>query len=62
MEIGTEDAARAVGAALGKNAIPLIVPCHRVINAVGGAGGFSAAGGVELKRRMLEMENKAGGK
>jgi methylated-DNA-[protein]-cysteine S-methyltransferase len=62
MEIGTEEAARAVGVALGKNAIPLIVPCHRVINATGQLGGFSAGGGVELKRRMLEMEKKACGK
>lgn len=60
-EIGSPDAARAVGAALGKNPLPLVVPCHRVINAGGGMSGFSAPGGVDLKRRMLEMEKKAVG-
>ncbi len=57
-EIGCSDSARAVGSTLGKNAIPLVVPCHRVINAGGGMSGFSAPGGVDQKRRMLEMEKK----
>ena len=57
--IGREDAARAVAAALGKNPVPLIVPCHRVTYADGRPGGFSAAGGVDLKTRMLAAE--AGG-
>lgn len=48
-------AARAVGVALGRNPFPLIVPCHRVL-AVAGPGGFSAAGGVELKLRLLALE------
>ena len=61
-QIGCEDSARAVGTALGKNPIPLVVPCHRVINAGGGMSGFSAPGGVDMKRRMLEMEKKAAGK
>src|SRR5690349_4716642 len=39
------DAARAVAAALGKNAIPLVIPCHRVTYADGSLGGFSAPGG-----------------
>jgi len=55
-EIGREDAARAVAGALGKNAIPLVIPCHRVTYADGTAGGFSAEGGVALKQRMLGME------
>ena len=59
LRIGREDAARAVAAALGKNRIPLVVPCHRVTYADGRAGGFSAAGGVELKQRMLAMEAAA---
>jgi len=54
------DAARAVAAALGKNPIPLVIPCHRVTYADGRAGGFSAAGGVELKKRMLALEGRAG--
>ena len=57
--IGREDAARAVATALGKNAVPLIIPCHRVTYADGRAGGFSAAGGVDLKTRMLALESAA---
>jgi len=45
-----------VAAALGKNPLPLVVPCHRVLYSDGRLGGFSAAGGVELKRRMLASE------
>ena len=60
LKLGREDAARAVAGALGKNAIPLIVPCHRVTYADGRPGGFSAAGGVDLKQRMLAMEAQAG--
>ena len=47
--------ARAVGQALGRNPFPLIVPCHRVL-AANGLGGFSAAGGGALKRRLLAIE------
>ena len=55
-KIGRYDSARAVATAMSKNPIPLVVPCHRVIYAGGGAGGFSAEGGVDLKTRMLYME------
>jgi len=48
-------AARAVGQALGKNPFPIIVPCHRVIASDGGLCGFG--GGLEMKRRLLEMES-----
>lgn len=48
--------ARAVGQAMGRNPWPLIVPCHRVLAADGSLGGFSAAGGPALKRRLLEIE------
>jgi len=54
--IGQPDASRAVAGALGKNDIPLVIPCHRVTYAGGGLGGFSAPGGVEVKRRMLALE------
>ena len=54
--VGNARAARAVASALGRNPIPLVVPCHRVIGADGGLGGFSADGGVALKRRMLALE------
>jgi methylated-DNA-[protein]-cysteine S-methyltransferase len=47
-------AARAVGAANGRNPLPLIVPCHRVIGAKGALTGY--AGGLDRKRRLLEHE------
>ena len=52
------DGARAVGGILAGNPIPVIVPCHRVISADGGLGGFAASGGamVETKRKLLELE------
>jgi methylated-DNA-[protein]-cysteine S-methyltransferase len=57
---GSPDAARAVGAALGSNPFPIIVPCHRVVAADGALTGFSAPGGIVTKRRMLEIENVPG--
>ncbi len=53
---GKSGAARAVGGVMAKNPLPLIIPCHRVICANGTLGGFSATGGVNLKKRMLELE------
>lgn len=50
-------AARAVGRALGANPFPIIVPCHRVLAAGGGIGGFSAPGGIATKRRLLAIES-----
>lgn len=55
--IGEPETARAVGAALGRNPWPLIVPCHRVLAAGGRLGGFSAPGGAATKRRLLEIES-----
>lgn len=55
---GSPKAARAVGGALARNPIPLIIPCHRVIRADGDLSGFSATGGVKTKRRMLNLEKK----
>ena len=49
-------AARAVGQALARNPIPLIIPCHRVLTRAGRAGGYSAPGGVETKKRILARE------
>lgn len=54
--MGVPGAARAVGQALGKNPFPIVVPCHRVLAAGGKMGGFSAAGGVSTKARMLRIE------
>jgi methylated-DNA-[protein]-cysteine S-methyltransferase len=53
-KLGKPEAARAVGAALARNPLPILVPCHRVILAGGGLGGFS--GGVEWKERLLQLE------
>ena len=58
--IGSPDAARDVGAALGRNPFPIVVPCHRVIAANGALHGFSAPGGLATKRRMLELEGAPG--
>lgn len=49
-------APRAVGGACGRNPLPIVVPCHRVVRTDGGLGGYSAAGGVAFKRRLLEHE------
>ncbi|AQQ71360.1 Methylated-DNA--protein-cysteine methyltransferase, constitutive [Limihaloglobus sulfuriphilus] len=57
---GSPKAARAVGSIMANNPLPLIIPCHRVINAAGTAGGFmgSTVDTTGLKRRMLELERK----
>ena len=54
--VGDPGAARAIGMAMGQNPWPLIVPCHRVLAASGKLGGFSAHGGRETKRHMLQLE------
>ena len=56
-----ESDARAVGQALGKNPIPLIIPCHRVLAAGGKTGGFSAPGGRATKARLLAIEGAISG-
>jgi methylated-DNA-[protein]-cysteine S-methyltransferase len=48
-------AARAVGQALGRNPLPVVIPCHRVIAGDGGLGGFG--GGLAMKRQLLGMES-----
>jgi len=50
-------ALRAVGQALGRNPLPIIVPCHRVVASNGGLGGFT--GGIEVKKRLLYLEGSA---
>jgi len=52
--LGCKNGARAVGQALKKNPIPIIIPCHRIIEKNGKIGGFSA--GTHIKRRLLEIE------
>jgi methylated-DNA-[protein]-cysteine S-methyltransferase len=52
---GRPHAARAVGQAMARNPVPLVVPCHRVVAADGNLGGFG--GGAAMKRRLLALEN-----
>ena len=54
------EAARDVGGALSRNPFPIVVPCHRVLGANGRLTGFSAPGGLDTKRRMLELEGAPG--
>ena len=54
--VGRAGEARAIGAILGRNPYPIIVPCHRVLAAGGKTGGFSAPGGVRTKLLMLTAE------
>jgi len=51
-----DSVARAVGGACGRNPIPIIVPCHRVVGANGRLTGFSGGEGVATKRALLEFE------
>lgn len=57
--LGLPKAARAIGQALGRNPLPIIIPCHRVINSDGRLGGFG--GGLELKESLLRLERATGG-
>jgi len=53
-QIGKPQGARAVGQAMARNPLPIIVPCHRIIGTGGQLGGFSY--GLEMKQRLLQME------
>ena len=55
-KIGCPRGSRAVGSALAQNPFPLVIPCHRIIRGDGKPGGFSAGGGVVLKKKLLQME------
>ncbi len=54
--IGQPTATRAVGAANGRNPLPIIVPCHRVVGASGALTGYSGGGGLATKRLLLDLE------
>jgi O-6-methylguanine DNA methyltransferase len=56
---GYPNAGRAVGNVMAKNPLPLIIPCHRVIRSDGKLGGFTAPGGINLKKRLLLHEKAA---
>jgi len=53
-QLGLPKAARAVGQALGRNPVPIVIPCHRVIGSDGKPGGFG--GGVEIKKLLIQLE------
>ncbi len=53
--LGSPKAARAVGSAVGRNPVPIIVPCHRVVRSNGSLGGYGP--GIEFKIKLLELEN-----
>ena len=57
--IGQPRATREVGQAMARNRFPIVVPCHRVLAAGGGFGGFSAPGGLESKALLLTIERAA---
>lgn len=54
VRVGNPSATRAVGAANGRNPLPIIIPCHRVIGADGSLTGYG--GGLRIKERLLELE------
>jgi methylated-DNA-[protein]-cysteine S-methyltransferase len=54
-QAGNPRASRAAGRALGRNPLPILIPCHRVIACNGGMGGF--AGGIGMKMRLLALES-----
>ncbi|QDV88668.1 methylated-DNA--[protein]-cysteine S-methyltransferase [Planctomycetes bacterium TBK1r] len=55
---GNKAASRAVGAAMSRNRILLVIPCHRVVSAGGGLRGFSAPGGLQTKQFLLDLETE----
>lgn len=57
---GRPAAARAVGSAMARNRIPIVIPCHRVVGSSGKLTGFSAPGGLDTKRWLLDMESGSG--
>jgi len=54
--IGSPRACRAVANACGRNILPIVIPCHRVIRSDGRIGGWSGGGGPEVKEKLLAME------
>ena len=57
-QLGSTDweGAREVGEAMGRNPVPVVIPCHRVLAAGGKLGGFSAHGGAATKAKLLALE------
>ena len=57
INIGKPKAYRAVANACGRNPLPIIRPCHRVICSNGSVGGYSASGGTALKKALIRAES-----
>lgn len=55
---GKPKAARYIGSIMGKNPVPLIIPCHRVVRSDGAPGGFTTPAGPSLKIKMLKLERE----
>jgi methylated-DNA-[protein]-cysteine S-methyltransferase len=56
---GSPQGARAVGAAMARNRWPIVIPCHRVVGSNGHLTGYSGLGGIQTKRRLLELESRS---
>jgi methylated-DNA-[protein]-cysteine S-methyltransferase len=56
---GAPRAARAVGTVMRKNCVPLVIPCHRILSASGGIGGYSSPQGLPMKKQLLALEARA---
>lgn len=56
---GSPGAARAVGSAMAKNRITLLIPCHRVVASGGKLGGYSGPQGLKLKEKLLQLEQRS---
>lgn len=54
--LGRPRSARGIGVAMARNPLPIIIPCHRVVGAGGAMTGYSGPGGIETKRRLLDLE------
>lgn len=55
-KVGSPAAARAVGGAMARNRWPLLIPCHRVVGSNGKMTGYSGAGGIDTKVKLLDLE------
>jgi methylated-DNA-[protein]-cysteine S-methyltransferase len=61
-KVGNKKGIRAVAQAIAHNPIPLFIPCHRIIGKDGSMTGFSSPGGIKMKKYMLDLEQRPGGK
>ena len=59
LQAGHPGAARAVGTVMSSNRFPILIPCHRVLAAGGKLGGYTSPAGIQLKKRLLEMESRS---